>query len=399
MSLPALGKAVRFFQFGYRAYRPRFAELRFDYLNARGGLLRGHCSAFQDGLDVDKDLVALVSTGRGLMLLRQGRLHRLFRCMGYIFGMTLLGDRVYFLHLVQVEGNYKHSEETYRRSEIYSFALSDALSIQDGQKLSIRREYTELGVLYSYCNASDSALYVIDYLGRLSVFGLASDGRLDRQTVRHVMINRHINGAPLRHYAYTHFNAVSVAGQKVFMGAHGRKANSGQFSGMFTIDRSLDPGSIGYTPTPFVHAHDGLVANGDLYFCDSRNGALVRNGERVYVNTSGFMRGLSVMKDRLLVGISLNSDRRAARNRETKGANLLVLLDRDGNVLHEMRTNTAQIYRTLVLSEPDYTVSSFASETESTPDLTRILASSPARDVATYYGATLPPYAHVKIEY
>jgi hypothetical protein len=392
--MPDFGKAIRFFQFGYRAYRPRIAEEKFHYRERRNRLLRGPCRLLQENLGFKGSHTALVSSGTGLLIMRDNRLYKAFDSMGYIFGMTVIGDRVYLLHLVQVEGNYKHSEETYRRSEIYSARIEDLKALEPGQHLDIRREHTEKRVLFSQCNSHGGKLYVVDYLGRLSVYGINDDGTLDHDHARHVMVNRHFNGAPLRYYAYTHFNCVSVSGDKVVLGAHGRKAHSGQFSGFFTIDLDLDPESIAYVPTPFVHAHDMLVAGQDIVACDSRNGVLVRNGEKLHVDAAGFMRGLSITAEGYLVGISVKSDRRSDRNKETTGGNHIIELAADGSVLSRASLLGSQIYDILELERPDLTVSQFADTPGQTtcPDLAKVLGQSAARDTATYYDGEDPPF-------
>jgi hypothetical protein len=385
---------VRFFKFGVRAYRPKIAEEYYDWRDRRGTLLKGPCRELQADLALDRDITALVASGTGLLLLRDGRLLKLFDSMGYIFGMTVLSGRVYLLHLVQVEGNYKHTEETYRRSEIYSLPIDEIMAAQPGDSLRPRREYREKGVLYSYCNAHGGLLYVVDYLGRLSVFEPDADGHLDDGRVRHVMANRHFDGSPLRRYAYTHFNTVSVAGDRVFLGAHGRRAHSGQFSGIYTLGTNLDPASLAHVATPFVHAHDTLVGDGDLYSCDSRNGTLVKNGAKLFVDRSGFMRGLSVLDDRILVGLSVNRNRRGDRNRETAGENQLIQLNAQGRETARAGIRSSQIYRILTLSEPDRTVSSVVAPDRAalTPDPDALMAAGEARDVASYYGDETPPF-------
>ena len=394
MSLPDFGKAIRFFQFGYRAYRPRFAELKYKYSVRRDRIFRGVCELVGKDVGLSNDLVALLATGTGLMLMRHNTLYRLCESMGYMFGMTILGNRAYLLHLIQTEGNYKHTEETFRQSEIYSIPVDQLMQVQIGDRLDLRREYSEQRVLYSHCNTYDGRLYVIDYLGRLSVFEVDEDGRLDVAGARHVMMNRHLDGTPLRNYAYTHYNSISIAGNKIFVGAHGRKAHSGQFSSVYSIDLDLDPASIRFFPTPFVHAHDMLIANGDFYACDSRNGILIRNERRLFVDREGFMRGLSVLKDRCLIGQSVKSDRRGDRNREVISGNQLVELDKDGAILGRAELFSSQIYSLMVLSEPDYTVSVFGAgdETQEAPDVAAIMASGEACDVVTYYSDETPPF-------
>jgi hypothetical protein len=394
MSLPDFGKAIRFFQFGYRAYRPRFTELKYDRLARRNRLFRGPCSIVNETLGLRSDLTALISTGTGLLLMRDGKLYKIFDSIGNMFGMTIIADRVYLLHVIQSEGNYKHSEETYRRSEIYSVALADVLSIQPGQHLEMRRELSETRVLYAYCNAYDGRLYAVDYLGRLSVFGVDADGRLDHEGARHVMINRHLDGSPLRYYAYTHFNSVSITGDKIILGAHGRKAHSGQFSGVHTISHDLDPASIRHIPTPYVHAHDMMIADGDFYACDSRNGVLIRNGDKFFVDHGGFMRGLSVLEDGYLVGQSVKSDVRADRNRQSASGNQITHVGRNGEVLAKANLFGSQVYNILVLSEPDLTVSSLAPADKSAvaPDIAERLARSASRDVVIYYEGETPPF-------
>jgi hypothetical protein len=390
MSLPDFGIALRFFQFGYRAYLPRFVEQKYHYLDRRNRLFRGPCSTLTQDLGLGRDLVAVISTGTGLLLMREGRLDKVFDSMGNMFGLTLLAGRVYMLHVVQAEGNYKHSEESYRRSEIYSVPVEQLVNLAPGEHLELRREHSELRVLYAYCNSHDGKLYAVDYLGRLSVFEVDGDGRLNHESARHVMINRHLDGAPLRYYAYTHFNSVSVTSDKVILGAHGRKAHSGQYSKVHTIDLDLDPASIRHMPTPYVHAHDMMVARGDFYACDSRNGVLIHNGKRLFVDPGGFMRGLSVLEDGYLVGQSVKSDRRSDRNRVSASGNQVVRLDRNGDVVAKADLMGSQVYNILTLSETDYSMSS-TSEGRC-PDIAGLLAASESRDVATYYGDETPPF-------
>ena len=350
-----------FLAYGYRAYQPLIASLRFRRNERKGTLLAGCCRSVPRIHDFTTDHVVLVATGTGLLLARRSSVYKLFDSIGYIFGMTIVGSRVFFLHLVQVEGNHKHSEETYRRSEIYSASLDDILRIEPEDKLQVVREYSEEGVLYSFCNSWGNTVYAIDYLGRLSLFEVNPDGSLDTAGAKHFMVNRHFDRSPLISYSYTHFNSVSVHGDTVFLGAHGRKAWTGRFSGIYCVSKELREETLRYIPTPFVHSHDTIVVGGDLYVCDSKNSALVRNDRRLFVAEGAFMRGLSIAENDIIVGLSGTKRNRRDRNQETESENVIVFLNRDGVENQKAVFRSSQIYNNLLLiSEDDYSVSELA---------------------------------------
>jgi len=392
-----LKKFLNIFRFGYRAYVPFFAEQKYRYLDHRNQLLQGPCSVLTEDLGLGRGLFCLIATGTGLLLVREGRLEKVFDSMGNIFGLTLLAGRIYINHVIHAEGNYKNTEESYRRSEIYSVSVEQLANLAPGEHLEVRRELSETGVLYAYCNSHNGKLYSVDYLGQLSVFEVDQEGRIDHAGARSCMINRHLDGSPLHHYAYTHINCVSVTSDKVILGAHGRKAHTGQFSKIYTIDLDLDPASIRYTSTPYVHAHDVLIAGGDFYACDSRNRALIRNGEKLFVDSTGFLRGLSVLEDGYLVGHSIRSTRRSERNRESAFHNQIVRLDRKGKLVARATLTSSQVYNLLVLSETDFTVSSTAED--NCPDIAGLLSGSESCDVATYYGGETPESHQTKANY
>ena len=390
----------RFFQFGYNAYRSLISKYRFEAAMKKNRAIWGECRTIHEAVDMPKDLTVAISSGAGLFLLRNGMVYKLFNSMGYIFGLTTIGERLYFLHLFHADGNSRHSAESYRCSEIYSTPIEDLVNVQPGQKLEVRRELSQEGVLYSYCNTQKGKLYAIDYLGKLSVFEIGRDGIVNVSSASHFMVNRHFDGSPLLQYAFTHFNSLSVVAGTIYLGGHGRKAQTGRFSGIYSVSDDLDPETLDYQATPFVHSHDTIVANRDLYVCDSKNVVLTRNGRKILVRGQGFMRGLSIMENRLLLSLSSYHERRQDRNSEKKNENSLILLEPNGKVLSEVKIKCAQIYNTLVISEPDYSVSAASQmqNGDASVDIERLLHLGEARSVSDYYGNTSPPFSESELE-
>ena len=367
-----------FIKFGLTAYGPLFAARRYRRLDRSGKLLTGRCHQIQIIDNFDPTLTLIISTGTGLLLLRNGYLYKLLSSMGYIFGSTIANGRFYFLHLIQFEGNYRHTEETFRRGEIYSVAISDILEINAGQRLHYRREYSEPDLLYAQCDSTGDHLYCVDYRGRLSKFPFAKNGSLDIAGAKHVMLNRAADGTPLVKYSYTHFNSISVKGDRVVIGAHCRKAWTGQFSKIYTIPATLDVDAIQIHQTRHIHAHDVTVARNTLFTNDSKNHRITVN-KKPFFNLEDamqpmYLRGLSVLKDRVLVGASLRSEDRKARNRERARINAICMLDNTGKIIQKVELNASQIYAILTLSERDYTISTFESmDYENEFDMDRIL--------------------------
>jgi hypothetical protein len=226
---------------------------------------------------------ALIAGGRGLYLLREGRIRLLAR--GRFYGLAREGSAhyVYCSHPRGAAGS------------IYRFAL-------DAGRVSVsRRVFSGLSRGVHQIDVVDDRLLVCDsYRNELVV--LDRRGRLRR---RIHPLGRLRSGRASTNYA--HLNSVHAVEDRVYVLAHNETYKTGRRSEILVLDREdltvrehiADVGGC---------AHNVVARDGLFLVCDSLGGALTNHGHVVF-KPSTFTRGLAVDDDRVLVGGSVYSER------------------------------------------------------------------------------------------
>lgn len=149
----------------------------------------------------------------------------------------------------------------------------------------------------------------------------------------------------------SHLNSVFAdqAAGKVYLVAHNDTGHSGRSSEVIVYDEAS--GDVEIIPTEAHSAHNVYARDGELMYCDSGHGRLIRNGKPMF-EARKLLRGLSVTEDRIYVGGSeMNPDRRRRRSSDAT----IFILDRAGRLLSEVEfPGVGDIYEIRQLRAFDY---------------------------------------------
>jgi hypothetical protein len=226
---------------------------------------------------------ALVAAGRGLYLLRQGRVRRLAR--GRFYGLARHGG-THYAYCSHPRG---------ARGSIYGFAL------EGGRLGASRRLFSGLSRGVHQIDVVDDRLLVCDsYRNALVV--LDRHGRLGRRVYP---LGRLCGGRDSSNYA--HLNSIQAVGDRVYVLAHNETYKTGRRSEILVLDRERLT-VRDRVPDVGGCAHNIVARDGLFLVCDSLGGALTNHGRAVF-KPGTFTRGLAVDDDFVLLGGSVYSER------------------------------------------------------------------------------------------
>lgn len=289
------------------------------------------------------DICFLVATsGRGLLLYRRGRLMRLLR--GSCYGLTC------------------HDGWWYAFQQLGSYGRIARFRLEGGRPSRLSTVLTGLNYGIHQIDFIDGALVLVDTLkDRLLVYEDAprlrqvSWRRWSQQvypagvrTVRDYRWDRLRGGRDAK--ACWHFNSVFATGGTVYLVAHNRSVLSGRRSQLFVLDGEFRVREVRELGAADVHNFwtDGVRE----MFCASARGALrgaagagaglvAGAGPSAGVALGGYLRGLSVGGDFVLVGSSRLAAGRQARE---AGDGLVHVLDAGLAAVGQVRMPGTQVY-------------------------------------------------------
>jgi hypothetical protein len=226
---------------------------------------------------------ALVAAGRGLYLLRDGRVRVLAR--GRFYGLAH-DQAAHYAYCSHPRGS---------GGSIYRFAL-DAGRISASRRLfsGLSRGVHQIDVVDDrllVCDSYRNELVVLDRRGglrrRVHPLGRLSSGRDSAN--------------------YGHLNSVHAVEDRVYVLAHNETYKTGRRSEILVLDRERLT-VRDRIPDVGACAHNVVARDGLFLVCDSLGGALTNHG-RVVFKPSTFTRGLAVGDDLVLLGGSVYSER------------------------------------------------------------------------------------------
>jgi hypothetical protein len=226
---------------------------------------------------------ALVAAGRGLYLVRDGRVRVLAR--GRFYGLARDQD-VHYAYCSHPRG---------QRGSIYRFTL------EAGRISTSRRLFSRLSRGVHQIDLVDDRLLACDaYRNELVV--LDRRGRLRR---RIHPLGRLRHGRASANYA--HLNSVHAVDDRLYVLAHNETYKTGRRSEVLVLDR--DRLTLrDRIPDVGACAHNVVARDGLFLVCDSLGGSLTDHGQVVF-KPSTFTRGLAVGDDLILLGGSVYSER------------------------------------------------------------------------------------------
>lgn len=149
----------------------------------------------------------------------------------------------------------------------------------------------------------------------------------------------------------SHLNSIFAdqAAGKVYLVAHNDTGHTGRSSDIIVYDaESADVETI---PTEAHSAHNIYVSDGELMYCDSGRGRLIRGHESIF-EAEKLLRGLSITDDRIFVG---GSEKNLDRGRRKLSDATIYILDRAGEPLSRVEfPGVGDIYEIRQLCEFDY---------------------------------------------
>lgn len=152
---------------------------------------------------------------------------------------------------------------------------------------------------------------------------------------------------------YAHINSVFRKGASIYLMYHNHTKYSGRPSQIARLNEEWGLQEI--IETSGDSAHNVCVDEGELVFCDSRGGQLVKGGE-TYWESNVYLRGLAATEHYWLVGGSAFAER--GDRDETPG--YVYLIDKNtAETENIMRIpDCGSLYEVRITSEPDFCMSS-----------------------------------------
>ncbi|QTL99723.1 hypothetical protein GM661_18070 [Iocasia frigidifontis] len=241
--------------------------------------------------------VYIVATKRGLFILRNNKLYKILQ--GRFYGITKYNDNLYIFERL---GNLK--------GRIIHLALNKNYSFQKDGKILIDN-------ISPGCHQIDfinNYLYITDsYNNRIL--------KCDLQNIdcdEFYPLGKLKNGRNSKNYG--HINSIYKKEKEFLLMCHNETTKTGRNSEILVLDENLNINRK--IDTKASNAHNIVKYKEQLFYCDSMNMSLMKNGVQVF-RGKHFMRGLSVTDEYLLVG---GSDY-AKRNKRTKVNGYIYILD------------------------------------------------------------------------
>jgi hypothetical protein len=255
-----------------------------------------------ENLTLLEDDELLIATKRGLYLACNKALTTLL--YGQYYGVT------------KFDGNWIVFENYNGQGRIIRFSLENR-KIKDTPEVI----FTNLSSGCHQIEAIGSVLYITDtYNNRILTFDLVDKCFLNEfyPTQKLIHGRKDLN--------YNHINSIYIVSNKIYLMAHNETRKTGKNSQILECDASFKLHRI--IQTKAVNAHNIVVLDGRMYYCDSMNNALCIDEDRV-LEVDHFTRGLAISDKRIYLGGS-EYGKREVRD-QLSGA--LYILDRDGNKL------------------------------------------------------------------
>jgi len=240
----------------------------------------------------------LIGTGSGLLLINRCKIKRLFG--GQSYGITksknkflVHQDMVHFSRIISIENNFDNIDDK------ISYSILSTLNT------------TKIHQIDYY----DKHLYICDTINnRIIIYNLATE------RFKYFYPNGKLyDGSDSSNYM--HINSVFINDEKINILAHNKTTKSNKPSQIWTYNNKnmefINKVDIG------VNCHNIVIHKGDLYYCDSMNGTLVKNNDIVFSNSDYFTRGLAITDDYIFLGGS----EFAERKKRFKANGVLYVLD------------------------------------------------------------------------
>lgn len=276
-------------------------------------------------------LELLVSTGtQGVLHLRDDEWTR--QIAGKCFGLTRLGERWIAFQITALHGVIR---------EVFP-ATGDSRPLIHGLSQGVHQ-----------IDVIDDHLVVVDtYHNRLLRF--PADGPWPASWRR---AERYIVGGELasgrRSDNYRHFNSLFAWGDTIYLIAHNDSTKSNRSSECWVLDRTTfavrEVREIGA-----LNAHNYWTDGESEMWCDSHNGAVMRDGEP-WFETKAFVRGLSIADDVVLVG---DSDLQARRSNRNQSDGRIHVVGHDGTTRALVHLRGAPVQDIRRLDRADHAMSS-----------------------------------------
>ena len=262
-----------------RVQRQNLPQLTSKEVSYEGGPFIGHPKFF-------------LGTKTGLLYFDGWKLWQLFE--GRVYGITWYAGRWY------TTWNHKL---TLSDKPLGTMASVLSFSFHEGGISDLRVETAPLDEEVHQIDAWDGHLYITDTANNRIL-----ECRVDQNSLRPVT-SHYPNGrieSGRDSPNYSHINSIFQYGNYIYVMYHNLTKKTGRYSQIAVLDREWKVVEV--IDENANSAHNIFCHDGELIFCDSMNGRLMKH-DQVLVNADTYMRGLAALSEFWLLGGSAHAKR------------------------------------------------------------------------------------------
>ncbi len=220
----------------------------------------------------------IISTTTGLWILRNNAVHQI--AVGACYGVTRMGNRWYCSQRV---GNH---------SRIVSFRINLAGAVPRMTDVVI--EHTGLSLNVHQIDSFADELFFVDTLKNRIGYVTGNGKR------KWIYPNRKMrSNVPAQDN--NHFNSLYITDDYIYVLAHNGWLKPKRNSQVYVLRKS-DFMNHTILETDTQEAHNIILYKDSMFFCDSRNGKLIRDDTAIFTDTDHFLRGLAVTDEFIVIG-------------------------------------------------------------------------------------------------
>lgn len=247
---------------------------------------------------IDLKFKYIVASKKGLFFLKDKKIFKLLT--GEFYGVTFYKEDVYVFEKFNRKGRIlKFNKNLKNNLKVFITGLSKGCHQIDfiGDKLFITDTYNNRINEFDLNGTLVKSFYP---LGKLK------NGRLSKN--------------------YGHINSIFFKNNHFYLMCHNETIKTERNSEILKCDKSFNV--LNKIQTGAKNAHNILILNNEMFYCDSYNFSLKKN-HRAIIKTEYFTRGLSITKENILFGCS----EIAKREKRTKAKGAVYILDKNESVL------------------------------------------------------------------
>lgn len=227
------------------------------------------------------------------------------------------------------------------------FAFIRDRDIDHGSIISFKLINGEVSKIETIINNVHRGIHQIDFINNSLVITSPEEGVVIeyKSFPDNITPNRHILGTPKEH-----FNSLYAYGDKILFLAHNQSLKTKAKSKILVTNKKFK--KINVLQTIGECCHNIYRDKSNIITCDSINGRVIINNKPALENM-GFVRGLSIADDYVIIGSSSRAD--DGKNR--RGLGSVGVYTKDLKELSRIYINKTQVYEIRRVDKKDYCLS------------------------------------------